>query len=88
MRYEEQMMVYPNPARSDVNVQLTSDTTGSTRITIYSASGVPVKAVVTNKSQAQLFEKLNISNLQTGMYYLEVIIDGKQRKIAKFIKSN
>lgn len=86
LRYEEQMVLYPNPARSSVNVQLTSDTTGLTRITIYSASGVPVKAINTNKSQAQLFENVNIANLQTGMYYMEVIIAGKQRKIAKFVK--
>lgn len=86
MRYEEALVLYPNPARSNINVQLTSDTMGVAKISIYNASGVLVSGTNTNKTQAQLFKNINISNLQTGLYYLEVIADGKQRKISKFIK--
>lgn len=87
MRYEEQLALYPNPARSTINVDLTSDTLGPTRVTIYNASGMVVHAHNTSKTQVRLFETVEISTLQTGLYYLEVIVDGKQRKISKFVKN-
>jgi hypothetical protein len=86
MRYEETMTTYPNPAISSINVQLTSDTMGTARVTIFNASGLVVKTMTKEKNQAQFFENVNISNLQTGMYYVEVMIEGKLRKITKFIK--
>jgi hypothetical protein len=87
MKYTEELTLYPNPARATVNVDLTSDTLGPTRVTIYNASGMVVHAHNTVKSQVRLFETVGISTLQTGMYYLEVIVDGKQRKISKFVKN-
>jgi hypothetical protein len=86
LRFEDHFVVYPNPARSDINMQLTSDTTGTARITIYNANGMVVQSVNAEKTQPQLTKNLNISNLQTGIYYLEVIVAGKERKITKFIK--
>jgi len=38
------------------------------------------------KTQPHLLKSVNVSNLQTGIYYLEVILDGKVRKITKFMK--
>jgi poly(3-hydroxybutyrate) depolymerase len=87
MRYEEGLTLYPNPARATINVDLTSDTLGPTRVTIYNASGMVVHAHNTNKTQVRLFEMVGISTLQRGMYYLEVIVDGKQRKLSKFVKN-
>jgi predicted esterase len=86
MRYTEEMTVYPNPARSNINLQLTTDTLGATRVTIYSANGLVVHSFNTQKTQPQLSENINISTLQTGVYYMEVIIGGKVRKITKFVK--
>jgi hypothetical protein len=86
MRFQEDLAVYPNPARSTINMQLMSDPTGSTRITIYNANGMVVQTINTEKDQPQLLRNLNISNLQNGLYYLEVIVGGKERKITKFIK--
>jgi poly(3-hydroxybutyrate) depolymerase len=85
-RFTEEFKVYPNPARSEVKVQMTSDTLGATRITIYNASGMIVQSIDVEKVQPQLLRSVNVSNLQTGIYYLEVIVDGKVRKITKFMK--
>jgi hypothetical protein len=85
-RFTENFRVYPNPARSDLNVQLTSDTLGTARVTIYNSSGMIVQAMNVEKSQPTMLKNVNISHLQTGIYYLEVIVEGKQRKITKFIK--
>ncbi|MBL7699549.1 MAG: T9SS type A sorting domain-containing protein [Chitinophagaceae bacterium] len=85
-RFTEDFRVYPNPAVSNINVQLTSDTLGTARIAIYSASGTVVHVSNVEKVQPQLLKNVNIANLQTGLYYLEVIVAGKERKITKFIK--
>ncbi len=85
-RFTEDFRVYPNPAVSNVNVQLTSDTLGTARITIYSASGNVVHIENTDKVQPTLLKNIQIGHLQTGLYYLEVIVGGKERKITKFIK--
>jgi predicted esterase len=85
-RFTESFTVYPNPARSDINVQLTSDTMGMSRITIYNSAGMIVQSVNADKQQSTFKKNLNISNLQTGLYYLEIIVDGKARKITRFIK--
>jgi hypothetical protein len=85
-RFTEEFRVYPNPARSDVKVQLTSDTLGMTRITIYNSSGMIVQSYNVEKSQPQLLKNINVSSLQSGVYYLEVIVGGKVRKITKFMK--
>ena len=87
MRYEEGLVLYPNPARTTVNAELVSDTLGTTRITIYNASGMVVHSHNTMKTQTRLFERIGVDRLQTGMYYLEVIVDGKQRKLTKFVKN-
>jgi hypothetical protein len=85
-RFTEEFTVYPNPAVSNLNVQLTSDTMGMARISIYNASGMIVHVSNVEKVQPTLLKNLNIGQLQTGLYYLEVIVAGKERKITKFIK--
>ena len=85
-RFTEDFKVYPNPARSEVKVQMTSDVQGATRITIYNGNGMIVQSINVEKVQPQLLKSVNVSNLQTGLYYLEVIVDGKVRKITKFMK--
>jgi hypothetical protein len=86
LRFEDHFVVYPNPARSTINMQLTSDTIGAARITIYNANGMVVQSVNVDKNQPQLTKNLDISNLQNGLFYLEVIVAGKERQITKFIK--
>jgi predicted esterase len=86
LRYEEVMTIYPNPAVSSLNVQLTSDTMGVATISIYNSMGSVIKSVKKDKTQAQLFENVNVSNLQTGLYYVEIMIGGKLRRISKFVK--
>jgi predicted esterase len=85
-RFTEEFKVYPNPARSDLKVDLSSDTLGTTRVTIYNSNGMIVQSMNVEKTQPHLLKSVNVSKLQTGIYYLEVIIDGKVRKISKFMK--
>ena len=85
-RFTEEFKVYPNPARSELKVDLSSDTLGTARITIYNSSGMIMQTLNVEKTQPHLLKSVNVSNLQSGIYYLEVIVDGKVRKITKFMK--
>lgn len=86
LRYEQRLMLYPNPAKSNVMVQLTSDTAGTAKISVYNVSGMLVKSFIAQKGPGQFRNNLNISELQTGLYYVEVVIGQKQKMISRFIK--
>ncbi|MEO8582310.1 MAG: T9SS type A sorting domain-containing protein, partial [Flavitalea sp.] len=86
LRYENQMAIYPNPAKATISVQLSSDTTGPLHVSVYNASGIMVKSFVSDKTGIQFQKYLNISDLQAGLYYVEVIVGNKQKMISRFIK--
>ncbi len=87
LKYEEKLSLYPNPAKSDINIQLNNDTMGLARITVYNTSGMVVQRLNTQKTQPILKKNISISNLQTGVYYVEVIIGNTVKKIMKFVKN-
>lgn len=86
LRFEQQIGVYPNPAKSGITIQMTSDTTGPMRVSIYNVSGAVVKTFTAIKQQSELRHNLDISKLQAGLYYIDVVIGHKQRMISKFVK--
>ena len=86
LRYEQQMTLYPNPAKSNVMVQMTSDTTGQATISIYNVSGMLVKSFAATKGPGAFRNSINVSELQAGLYYIEIAIGQKQRMISKLIK--
>ncbi|MEP7258067.1 MAG: PKD domain-containing protein [Flavitalea sp.] len=88
LRFEQQVNVYPNPARSSLNVQFSSDTTGKARITIYDITGVGVHTMIKEKTQYDFNQNLNINDLKAGVYYMEIVIGDKLKLVKKFIKQN
>ena len=88
LRFEQQVNVYPNPARSSLNVQFSSDTTGKAKITIYDITGVGVHTMMKEKTQYDFNQKLNINDLKAGIYYMEIIIADKLKLVKKFVKQN
>jgi hypothetical protein len=86
LKYEQVLRVYPNPAQSTLNLQMNSDTTGQIKITVFNVNGISVQSYSAVKSQSIYQQTLNISRLQAGLYYLEVIVAGELRTITKFVK--
>jgi len=74
--------IYPNPASNELNVEGLNgfDLKGQV-LKVYSASGV----LQFTKSNLSSSEKINISHLNSGVYFVAVI-SGKDRKIVKLIK--
>ena len=86
LRYENQLAVYPNPAKSNISIQLSSDTTGPMHVNIYNSGGIMVKTFVSEKAGVQFQKLINISTMQPGLYYVEVMIANKQKMISRFVK--
>ncbi len=79
--------IYPNPVRSEFSLQIKSDTTGTTNICIYNSNGVAVKTIQAEKTSVNHMQRLSVTELQTGVYYLEVNVGNKKRMISTFIKN-
>lgn len=85
LRYEERMDVYPNPAISNINLKYTSDQKGQARVSVYNMSGMLVYQNKAEKTQVEYQQYINVSHLQRGIYYVEVMVEGN-RKTTKFLK--
>jgi hypothetical protein len=74
--------IYPNPASNELNIEgLNGFDLKGQLLKVYSASGV----LQFTKSNLSSSEKINISHLNSGVYFVAVI-SGKDRKIVKLIK--
>ena len=81
------LSIYPNPARSEFNLQMKSDTTGKTNIYIYNSNGVAVKSIQAEKGTVTYVQKVSVTELQKGVYFLEVNVGNKKRMFSTFIKN-
>ncbi len=80
-KINKQLTIYPNPAEDFITVE-TSGIEGSLQYEIFDLIGKQVsKGVLKNSKQ----NVINISNLQEGLYLLNVW-DGRERYCRKFIK--
>lgn len=85
-RYQEQLSSFPNPAINNITVKCFSDIVGDTRINLLNNQGTIVKRFVTHKSHALLELIIPVFQLQSGMYYIEVNLNGKKEMITRFVK--
>ena len=83
---EEKIQAYPNPATSVINIQAKTDVNGQARVNIYDASGKIVSSHQFYKAQPTYILSLTVSQLKQGIYYAEMVIDGRKKLITKFVK--
>ncbi|MBM7419478.1 MULTISPECIES: LamG-like jellyroll fold domain-containing protein [Chryseobacterium] len=84
VKSDSDFKIYPNPAKSEINVQLKSKN-NKINIQIVDFNGKIVLTESANSSTGNYNEKINISNLQSGMYFITVDTED-QRLQKKFIK--
>lgn len=85
-RYEESLLIYPNPVSAKARIRCVSDSTGELVLRVVDANGKFVKSFRTFKGQSWFEQDIMLSELRPGMYYLEAIIGNEKRMIRKFIK--
>jgi hypothetical protein len=75
---EEKIFLSPNPAKNFVNVSWEASFGKNATVHIYSMSGKEVlqQALFTNGNSHQE-SKIDISQLQTGVYVLSIVSEGK-----------
>jgi hypothetical protein len=85
-RYEEELIIYPNPVMGQAHVRCITDSTGNMLIRILDMNGVVVQVIEALKSQTYFEKDIQLYTLKAGPYYIEAIISDKKRMIRKFIK--
>ncbi len=66
---DTKLQLYPNPASNEVNIQL-AETSGNYNVSIYNMLGV---LVLENDNQSNTNSELNISQLNSGIYFVKII---------------
>lgn len=75
--------MYPNPATNELTVDFSTEE-NVTGINIYDLQGRLLSSEITNKNARS--QKINISNLVKGIYFVTLEKEGGERKTGKFIK--
>jgi hypothetical protein len=86
LRYDEELIIYPNPVLGTAHIRCVSDSTGQMLIRILDMNGVVVRIIEALKAQSYFEEDIQLQTLKSGTYYLEAIISDKKRMIRKFVK--
>jgi hypothetical protein len=83
----DRFIVYPNPAHDVTTARITSQVTGTVKITVYDMNGRQVLVAQTVKMDDVVNKTLNISSLASGMYTVQITIGNKKTMVTKFIKN-
>ena len=79
--------IYPNPAKSSINVVVNAPATTSTYITITDLAGKPVMQQSAKLAAGENNLSLNVNSLPSGNYIIKAVSgDSKQTAIGKFVK--
>jgi hypothetical protein len=82
----QQIVVYPNPTKSNIVLSLNTPEKGAAVAVIYDNMGRVMKKVSFVKSQFSLQQTLHILNLGRGLFIVDVIVGRTARFRTKFIK--
>lgn len=81
------LSLYPNPVTSLVRLSLNNKINGKLQIAVFDAAGRVQMLSNHEKTNADFQKQLDLSSLRQGVYYMQVLIDGRPAgSIQKFIK--
>lgn len=78
--------IYPNPIHNNLNFQILDEYIGLLDANIYTSNGTLIKSQTYNKTQTSQEFYLNINDLATGIYLLE-LNSGKTKQLLRFLKN-
>jgi uncharacterized delta-60 repeat protein len=80
---ENQIKVYPNPAKSKINIKLAPSLINSKyEISLYDMSGNRVKGITSNLGDENIV-KVNLNTLNSGLYLLEIEQENSEKIVKK-----
>jgi hypothetical protein len=78
--------IYPNPNNGNFKLTFSGNTMGNVVVRVSGINSIPVKVLKFSKEQ-ELFETdISIPELKTGIYYIEVSVNGERVFYSKFIR--
>ena len=81
------LTIYPNPAHDMVNVNLSSQITGTVQAHVYDMAGKLILTDEVEKSGTEVQRQFNVSGLAKGMYTIYIVMGPRKKPmVAKFIK--
>jgi poly(3-hydroxybutyrate) depolymerase len=86
VKADNKLSVYPNPARSYLDVQLSGTDNGNVVMNVYDVSGRMITRMPMEKSQMSVHQQMDVSRLAPGVYNLEAIVGGETRMVTRFVK--
>ena len=71
------MNIFPNPTRDNLNLTFDSRNSNNYRWVIYNEVGAKVsQSKINNHYSSTVNEKINVSDLKSGLYFISLIIEG------------
>jgi hypothetical protein len=80
------LMLYPNPVKTSVNVEVSNANTGDVQIVISDASGKPVKTVKATKTSQLFTQQVNMQDVLPGTYVVEIVYSDGSRETTQMVK--
>jgi hypothetical protein len=74
--------IYPNPASTEINVDMSMIPANRKSIEIFSSSGQKIKTITTEKNLISI----GLSNLASGYYYIEISFEDGRRWVRRMVK--
>ena len=78
--------MYPNPVRDMLNLSFEMNRTQNILFKVVDPSGKIVMEENKGNSNGRAMERMNVSGLATGVYFISIYGDGKKLRTEKFIK--
>ncbi len=80
------LMLYPNPVKTSVNVEVSNANTGDVQIVISDASGKPVKTIKATKTSQLFTQQVNMQDVLPGTYVVEIVYSDGSRETTQMVK--
>ncbi len=80
----QQPLLYPNPAQNVINLRFNENQNSQINIQVYNSSGVLLKQEKHPASKKEY--RINIEDLETGVYFIKILSDDKKVFSGKFVK--
>ncbi len=78
--------VYPNPCTTQLNLHISSDSTGTMLVKVSNAAGAVVFIQESQKTSSQVDLPIPVSSLAAGGYIVEVVVGNKLQLLTRFVK--
>jgi hypothetical protein len=82
----ESILVFPNPATSIMNLEISNNSIGTITISIIDVRGNLILSEKVNKTTAKLVTPINVSQLPIGTYFLLTNFNNSKGSNSKFLK--